>query len=196
MNNQQPTPQEMERAKSDPLYIALILRQRLRNARAIAEDAPRDPTLWISVSDYEADILLNHFVSFAEKAHELSRLLTFSQKEAEKVAERLAAVREQGEKWHRDAKHANDLIGRVMHLFARDQWRVEKMEDQGWIIHTPRVDGMAAHTIAFEDSPNPAEALLALILEAAIETGKAGYEWPTLADALDELGRKGGDVEL
>lgn len=191
-----PTAQEMEQAKSDPLYIALILRQRLRNARAIAEDAQLNPPLWISVSDYEADILLKHFVSFAEKAHELSRLLTFSQKEAEKVAERLAATREQGEKWHRDAKHANDLIGRVMHLFARDQWRVEKQEDQGWIIHTPRVEGMASHTIAFEDSANPAEALLALILDAAIETGTAGYEWPTLADALDELGRKGGDVEL
>lgn len=204
MNNQQPTTQEIEQAEKDSLYIALILRQRVRNAEAIHKDTAvrlgrsleqlQPPTVALTVN--EADILLKHFSGYAEKNMQLAGELAAAQKDACLIADRLAAVRKQGEKWERDARHANDLIGRVMHLFARDQWRVEKQEDQGWIIHTPRVEGMASHTIAFEDSPNPAEALLALILDAAIETGTAGYEWPTLADALEDLGRKGGDVEL
>lgn len=178
MTDKAPTPQELEQvrqAKTDPLYIALILRQRLRNAELIREHHPLSSDGSITISAGEADILLKHFSGYAEKNMQLAGELAAAQK---------------------NARHANDLIGRVMHLFARDQWRVEKQEDQGWIIHTPRVEGMASHTIAFEDSPNPAEALLALILDAAIETGTAGYEWPTLADALEDLGRKGGDVEL
>jgi len=204
MMNKTPTAQEMEQAEKDSLYIALILRQRVRNAEAKRDHfnatRPADRQItepeMVGLSVNEADILLKHFSGYAEKNMQLAGQLAAAQKDAGIVADRLAAVRQQGEKWERDARHANDLIGRVMHLFARDQWRVEKQEDQGWIIHTPRVEGMASHTIAFEDSPNPAEALLALILDAAIETGTAGYEWPTLADALDELGRKGGDVEL
>lgn len=166
MMNKQPTSQEIEQAKTDPLYIALIIRQRLRNAELIREHYPVSNDGSITLSATEADILLKHFASHAEKANNL--------------AGQLAAVRKQGEIWMRDAKHANDLIGRVMHLFARDQWRVEKQEDLGWMIHSPRIDGMASHTVVWEDSQNPAEALLALILDAAIESGEAGEESPTL----------------
>lgn len=189
MMNKQPTQQEIEQAKSDPLYIALILRQRVRNAEAIRNDTmirmgrdPADllepPTVALTVN--EADILLKHFSSQAEKMSDLSR--------------QLESVRKTGEVWMRDANHANGLLGRVMHLFARDQWQVEKQEDQAWMIHTPRADGAASHTLAWTDSADPAEALLALILDAVIETGRAGYESPTLADALEGLGKNGGDV--
>lgn len=202
MMNNQPTQQEIEQAEKDSLYIALILRQRARNAEAIRNDImirtgrdPADligpPTVALSVN--EADILLKHFSGYAEKNMQLAGQLAAAQKDAGVVADRLAAVRKQGEIWMRDAKHANDLLGRVMHLFARDQWQVEKQEDQGWIIRTPRVSGVAAHTVIWEDSANPAEALLALILDAAIED-RAGYDSPTLADALEHLGNHGGDV--
>lgn len=192
MMNKQPTAQEIEQAKTDPLYICLILRQRMRNELQFAPGAhrmsiARDPSEYpfgvvndnsnnhtfsdihahapqvarsIPLFESELEILLKHFASHAEKANDL--------------AGQLAAVRKQGEIWMRDAKHANDLIGRVMHLFARDQWRVEKQEDLGWMIHSPRIDGMASHTVVWEDSQNPAEALLALILDAAIESGEAG----------------------
>ncbi len=150
--------------ETDPLYMALVIRQRLRNAELIRENYPVSNDGSITLSAAEADILLKHFASFAEKANDL--------------AGQLAATRQQGEKWMRDAKHANDLIGRIMHLFARGQWQVEKQDDQGWIIHSPRVDGVASHTVAFEDSENPAEALLALILDAAIEKQAAGWDFP------------------
>lgn len=185
MNNQQPTQQEIERAEKDSLYIALILRQRLRNAELIREHHPLSSDGSISVSASEADILLKHFSGYAEKNMQLAGQLAAAQKDAGIVADRLASVRKQGEKWERDARHANDLIGRVMHLFARDQWRVEKQEDQGWIIHTPRVSGVAAHTVIWEDSGNPAEALLALILDAAIEGDVAGWKMPEGFDELD-----------
>jgi len=173
MSTKQPTEQQTKMAESDPLYIALILRQRVRNAEAIRNDTmirmgrdPGDliepPTVALSVT--EADILLKHFSSAAEKCETLSR--------------QLEANRKQGEMWHRDARHANNLIGRAMHLFARDQWRVEKQEDLGWMIHTPRVEGMAAHTVIWEDSANPAEALLALLLDAVIEDNIAGDREP------------------
>lgn len=200
MSNQ-PTQKQIEQAEKDSLYIALMIRHRVNNAKAKLDhfNATRpadrqitEPEL-IGLTVNEADILLKHFSGYAEKNMQLAGQLAAAQKDAAVVADSLAAVRKQGEIWMRDAKHANDLIGRVMHLFARDQWQVEKQEDHGWIIHTPRVSGVAAHTVIWEDSANPAEALLALILDAAIED-RAGYDSPTLADALEHLGNHGGDV--
>lgn len=188
MNDKPLTPAEIEQAKKDSLFIALMIRQRVRNAKAKLEhfNATRpagrqisEPEM-IGLSVNEAEILLQHFSGYAEKNMQLAGQLAATQKDAGIIADRLAAVRKQGEMWERDARHANNLIGRAMHLFARDQWRVEKQEDLGWMIHTPRVEGMAAHTVIWEDSANPAESLLALLLDAVIESGEAGEESPTL----------------
>ena len=162
MMNKQPTAQEIEQAKTDPLYIALIIRQRLRNAELIRENYPVSNDGSITLSATEADILLKHFASHAEKANDL--------------AGQLAATRKQGEKWMRDANHANQTLGAAFSLFKPREWQVEKQEDLGWMIHSPRVDGVASHTVIWEDSHNPAEALLALLLDALITTGEAGGE--------------------
>lgn len=89
----QPTEQDLEQAEKDSLYIALILRQRVRNAEAIHKDTAvrlgrsleqlQPPTVALTVN--EADILLKHFSGYAEKNMQLAGELAVVQQQRDAI---------------------------------------------------------------------------------------------------------------
>ena len=113
-NLREATSDEIERAKTDPLFIMLILRQRMRNEKAFLpgahrmslavdnlpglhhhahnimnQDAPRS----IQVSESELEILLTHFEQAAADKHRLAANLNILDDELTKAHAEISELR-------------------------------------------------------------------------------------------------------
>lgn len=139
----------------------------------------------IPVFEGELEVLLCGYAEGARNQMQLEADIREEQKrtaayrrQAKGMSRQLCEEREGAANRRRSDNDAIDLVRRVMVLFSGDGWKVEKQDDQGWMIHSPRVDGMASHNVIWEDSSNPAEALLALLLDEVFPDGKGGDAEP------------------